>query len=75
MNYKVNSNGRLVNTSGITLRDAEKPVMRFNEPLTISFTLPAGTVASGDTFALAIDTDNFLGDGLCAFQEIGRAHV
>ena len=75
MNYKVNDNGQLVNTSGITLRDAQKPVMRFNEPMTIAFTLPAGKVAAGDTFALAIDTDNFLGDGLCAFQESATIDV
>ena len=75
MNYKVNDNGQLVNASGITLRDAQKPVMRFNEPMTIAFTLPAGKVAAGDTFALAIDTDNFLGDGLCAFQESATIDV
>ena len=62
MNYTVNASGRFANQSAL-------PLVRWADELDISFTLPQGTVQEGDTFALAIDTDRFLHNGLCALSE------
>jgi hypothetical protein len=69
MSFKVNNQGIFVNASNVRLRDKDLPCLRWGDDFAIVLVFPNGTIQQGDTFALAVDTDRFLGNGLCALSE------